>query len=55
MQTYLIVHQRERRVECHWRDADGAWQLQTITSGSVPIPCIGLDLALDAIYTGVTR
>jgi hypothetical protein len=29
--------------------------METITSGSVPIPCIGLDLALDAIYAGVAR
>ncbi len=55
VQAYLIVHQRQRRVERHWRDADGAWQLQVITSGSVPIPCIGVELALDAIYTGLTH
>ena len=55
VQAYLIVHQRERRVERHWRDADGTWQMEPITSGSVRIPCIGLDLALDAIYAGVAR
>ena len=53
VQAYLIVHQRERRVERHWRDADGTWQVEAITSGSVPVPCIGRDLALDAIYAGV--
>ena len=53
VQAYLIVHQRERRVERHWRDADGSWQVEAISSGSVPIPCIGGDLALDAIYAGV--
>jgi Uma2 family endonuclease len=55
VQAYLIVHQRQRRVERHWRDADGTWQMEAITSGSVPIPCLGLDLALDAIYAGVAR
>src|SRR5918912_988016 len=53
VQAYLIVHQRQRRVERHWRDADGNWQAETITSGSVPIPCIGFDLALDAVYAGI--
>jgi Uma2 family endonuclease len=53
VQAYLIVHQRQQRVERHWRDADGTWQMEVITSGSVPIPCIGLDLALDAIYADV--
>jgi Uma2 family endonuclease len=50
VQAYLIVHQRQRRVERHWRDADGTWQVETITSGSVPIPCVGFDLPLEAIY-----
>jgi Uma2 family endonuclease len=53
VQVYLVVHQRQRRVERHWRDADGNWQAETITSGSVPIPCIGFDLPLEAIYAGV--
>jgi Uma2 family endonuclease len=53
VQAYLIVHQRQQRVERQWRDADGTWQMEVITSGSVPIPCIGLDLALDAIYADV--
>jgi Uma2 family endonuclease len=52
VQAYLIVHQRQRRVERHWRDADGNWQVETLTSGSVPIPCIGFNLPLEAIYAG---
>lgn len=55
VQAYLVVHQRQQRVERHWRDADGNWQAETITSGSVPIPCIGFDLALEVIYAGVAR
>ena len=55
VQAYLIVHQRRRRIERHWRDTDNAWQMEAITSGSVPISCIGLDLALDAIYAGVAK
>jgi Uma2 family endonuclease len=55
VQAYLVIHQRQRRVERHWRDADGTWQVEAITSGSVPIPCIGFDLPLEAIYAGVAR
>jgi Uma2 family endonuclease len=50
VQAYLVVHQQQRRVERHWRDADDTWQHEVITSGSVPIPCIGFGLPLDAIY-----
>ena len=53
VQAYLIVHQHERRVERHWRDADGTWRMEVIARGSVPIPCVGLDLALDAIYANL--
>jgi Uma2 family endonuclease len=52
-QAYLVVHQQQHRVERHWRDADDSWQLEVITSGSVPVRCIRLDLALEAIYAGV--
>ena len=36
VQTYLIVHQQERRVDRHWRDEDGVWQQEVHTSGVVP-------------------
>jgi Uma2 family endonuclease len=55
VQACLIVHQRQRRIERHWRNPDSAWQLEVISSGSVPIPCIGVDLALEAIYANVAR
>ena len=50
LRAYLIVGQRERLVTRHWRDDLDRWQLETITSGSVPIPCIEVQLGLDAIY-----
>jgi Uma2 family endonuclease len=51
VQAYVIVHQQQRRVERHWRDeADGTWQVEVITGGSVPIPCLGVELPLDEIY-----
>ena len=53
MQAYLVVHQQQRRIERHWCDTHDTWQLEVITSESVPVPCIGVDLALDAIYAGI--
>jgi Uma2 family endonuclease len=56
VQAYFIVHQDQRQVERYWRDDLGdGWQFEIITSGSLPIPCIGQDLALDAIYPPVER
>ena len=54
LQTYLIVDQRRRRVDRHWRDADGSWQWeQYVVDGSVPIPRLDTPLTLDEIYDGV--
>ena len=53
LQAYLIVHQDRRDVERHWRDAEGEWQLASITEGSVPVPCLDIGLPLDAIYAGI--
>jgi Uma2 family endonuclease len=53
LQAYLIVHQERRFVERHWRDASGDWQLETLQHGSVLIPCIEAELALDTIYEGI--
>jgi hypothetical protein len=51
--VYVIVHQQQRRVERHWRDAVAdPWQVAVITSGPVPISGIGFDLPIDTIYAG---
>jgi Uma2 family endonuclease len=51
VRAYLIVHQADRRVERHWRDADGVWQqTDIIGEGVVPLPCPEMDLSLDRIY-----
>jgi Uma2 family endonuclease len=54
VQTYLIVEQNERLVERHWRDAAGAWRHETITSGTVPVPCPPTALSIDEIYESIT-
>lgn len=54
LQTYVIVHQKSRRVERHWRDEDGTWWHADVAgSGKVPIPCPEITLTLDEIYAGV--
>lgn len=54
LQAYLVVDQRRRRVDRHWRDERGDWWHVTIAgSGEVPVPCPALTLTLDAIYEGV--
>ena len=52
--TYLVVEPDRRLVERRWRDADGAWQRETIEgAGTIPLSCpTGLSLTLDPIYAG---
>ena len=37
--TYLIIAQEERRVDRHWRDANGEWRHEAIVEqGTIPLP-----------------
>lgn len=54
LREYLIVDQRRRRVDRHWRDDVGAWQFeQYLVDGTVPVACLETSLTLDEIYEGV--
>ncbi len=54
LRTYLVVDQRRRRVDRHWRDGDGVWQHEEyLVDGSVPLGCLEGPLTLDEIYEGV--
>jgi Uma2 family endonuclease len=54
LRAYLIVSQRELRVVRYWRsDELGAWFRDDMTEDAVFIPCLGLDLALDAMYADI--
>ena len=54
LRAYLIVHQEQRRVERHWRDAEGEWwQADLVGCGTVSLPCPEARLTLDQIYEGV--
>jgi Uma2 family endonuclease len=52
LRAYLIVDHRRRRVERHWRDdSSGTWMREEIVGeGTVPVPCLDVELTLDAIY-----
>ena len=54
LRTYLVVDQRRRRVDRHWREAGEVWQREEyVVDGSVPVACLGASLTLDEIYEGV--
>lgn len=53
LEAYLIVEQGWRRVERHYRDANGTWQRDSIPEGSVPVPCPEMELTLDEIHGGL--
>jgi Uma2 family endonuclease len=54
LETYLIVHQDEPRVEYHWRDEGSAWRAgEVIAEGDVPILSLDLNVPLSAIYAGI--
>lgn len=52
LRAYLVVDQARRRVERHWREADGWRSAAVEDAGLVPVPCPGEGAALDldAIY-----
>lgn len=53
LETYLIVHQDERRV-VEYRRAGEQWNMQEIVQdGEIVIPCLGMALTLEDIYGGV--
>jgi Uma2 family endonuclease len=54
LQSYLIVDQRRRRVDRHWRDPGDGWQREEyVVDGTVPVDCLGTSITLDEIYEGV--
>lgn len=53
LQAYLIVETDRRRVERHWRGADGEWRAEEHSAGRMPVPCPDADLPLDEVYAGV--
>jgi Uma2 family endonuclease len=57
LRAYFIVDHRRRRVQRHWREsADAAWMSEEIVGEAqapIPVPCLDVNLTLDAIYRRV--
>ena len=54
LQSYVIVHQDEPRIEQHWRDAHGDWwQTDLRGEGTIDLPCPACSLTLEQVYRGV--
>ncbi|MBA2374959.1 MAG: Uma2 family endonuclease [Rubrobacteraceae bacterium] len=54
--AYLIVDQKQRRIERHFRDENGKWNRTELTDGEgrLPAPCPpGAELSLADIYEGL--
>lgn len=51
LREYLLVSQRERRIEHLSRNDDGTWTLRDVTASAlVRLPSIGCELSLDEVY-----
>jgi Uma2 family endonuclease len=54
LQSYLVIDQRRRRVDRHWRDRAGVWQREEyLVDGTVPVACLDASLTVEEIYEGV--
>lgn len=51
LQAYVLVEQERRHVELYRRAA--GWSVEHHTQGSIPMDCLDMTLALDAIYQDV--
>jgi Uma2 family endonuclease len=52
LKAYVVVDHRRRRVERHWRNAEGEewYREEIVTEGRVMLPCLDVELTLDEIY-----
>jgi Uma2 family endonuclease len=53
LETYALLSQLEPRVEVFSRQPDGAWLYTTLTSGNFYLPCLKLNVPLEALYEGL--
>ncbi len=57
MLCYLVVHQDERKLERHWRDATGdPWEFDLLLkshNSRILIPSLDIELTFDEVYEGV--
>jgi Uma2 family endonuclease len=54
MDAYVLVSQRERRLEVYERNRENeAWTLRTVDEGDLSIACISVRLSVDEVYENV--
>ena len=54
LQTYLIIHQDKKLVECHWPSNEGRWQHAQIAEGEeIALECPHLVLSAKEVYEGI--
>ena len=54
LREYLLVAQNQRHVE-HYRRTEDDWRHAVHTEGRIPLECLDMELALDAIYMDAER
>lgn len=53
LREVIIVSHRERRITVHYRASSGEWSTRVgISSGTVGMPSLGVELVVDEIYKG---
>jgi hypothetical protein len=52
LEAYLLVSQKERRVDVFKRNS-GGWQFESMTSGEIELSCPRMRLSLDTVYQGI--
>jgi Uma2 family endonuclease len=48
--AYVLVSQREQRIEVFTRNTDGSWTLRDVIEGVARIDCIDVTLPLSEVY-----
>jgi Uma2 family endonuclease len=50
LQSYVLISQKERRLEVFSRNADGSWTLRETRTGALEISGIGCALPVEDVY-----
>ena len=53
LESYLIVHQDQERIEHYYRDDERAWHIELLTDGTVTLRCPDMQLDVATIYDGI--
>ncbi|MDO8969987.1 MAG: Uma2 family endonuclease [Saprospiraceae bacterium] len=56
LQNYILVDSEKVWVEVRYKTSEGEWEANTyfMSDGKFPVPALGVELNLDAVYEGVS-